>query len=108
MTGSFKTLQSSAHVLALIEKIERSRKYVWTAGRIITETALKSRFAQMDWKERKATLKGLTKTLDELSAQGFLVRRPLRQGIGYGSEVAFDYIRPLKKKPDVDGDTDTG
>ena len=43
--------QSSAQVLDLITKAERSRKFVWTAGRVLKEAALWTRLGELNYDE---------------------------------------------------------
>ncbi len=84
---------SPEEVLAVIADAERHRKFVWTAGRILRETALWTRLEGLQYRERKLVLKRLTIFLEDLAAQGFLRRRSEVQSIGYGDEIAFDYVR---------------
>jgi hypothetical protein len=83
---------TSSEVLAVITAAERSRKYVWTAGRVLIETALVGNWKELDHKQRKVVLRHITKLLNGLVAKGSLVRRPDLQSIGFGREKAFDFI----------------
>ncbi len=94
MTSDFP--KSSEEVLALIEDEERHRKFVWTAGRVLRESALWTRLERLPYPERKLVLTRLTTFLEDLAQQGVLVRRREVQSIGYGDEVGFDFARPVK------------
>jgi hypothetical protein len=90
--------RSSIELLALIERSERSRKFVWTTGRIIQELGLKSRLRQVTSEERKHVLQQLKKLLDELCSQGLLLRRPHRQSIRLDNDVGFDFVaKPARR-----------
>ncbi|WP_348265177.1 hypothetical protein P8935_11685 [Telmatobacter sp. DSM 110680] len=86
--------QTAKEMLAVIVAAERSRKYVWTAGRVLIESGCVGRWQALDSNAKKTLLKSLTKLLEELSDQGALALRPDLQGIGFGQEKGFDYIRP--------------
>jgi len=86
--------QTAKEVLTVILAAERSRKYVWTAGRVLIEGAFEGRWQALDSHEKKTLLKNLTKLLEALSDEGVLVLRPDLQSIGFGQEKGFDYIRP--------------
>ena len=90
MTADFP--QSSEQVLDLIAHAERSRKFVWTAGRVLIVGALCARWEGLNYGERKLALNRLTGFLEDLVDQGILQRRSERQSIGYGSEIGFDYV----------------
>jgi hypothetical protein len=86
--------QTAKEVLTVILAAEQSRKYVWTAGRVLIEGAFVGRWQALGSNEKKTLLKNLTKLLETLSDEGVLVLRPDLQGIGFGQEKGFDYIRP--------------
>ena len=90
--------QSSAQVLDLITKAERSRKFFWTAGRVLKEAALWTRLGELNYDERKRVRRLVTKYLEELAASGILQRRGLRQSVRLDNEVGFDYIHTSPKK----------
>lgn len=85
--------QTTKEVLAVILAAERSRKYVWTASRVIIEGGFVGSWKTLDSKEKKTILKSVTKHLGTLSATGVLVPRPDLQNIGFGQEKGFDYVR---------------
>jgi len=87
---------SSEEVLAVIADAERHRKFVWTAGRVLRETALWTRLESLRYRERKVVLKRLATFLEDLAGQGFLRRRREVQSIGYGDEAGFDYVGPAR------------
>ncbi|HEX9201319.1 MAG TPA: hypothetical protein VF865_17295 [Acidobacteriaceae bacterium] len=89
--------QSATDVLDVIANAERSRKFVWTAGRVIKESALTTRLADLGSNERKLVLTHITSILKGLAAQGILERRGARQSIRYGDEIGFDYLRTPHK-----------
>jgi hypothetical protein len=86
--------QSPAQVLEVIAKAERSRKFVWTAGRVVKEAALSSRLMELSFEERRAVLLRVTNFLEDLARQETLQRRPVLQSIGFGNEIGFDYMQP--------------
>jgi hypothetical protein len=86
--------QTTREVLAVIIAAERSRKYVWTAGRVLIQGALQVQWEELDAIEKKAVLRKIAKLLEELADQSVLEPRPILQSIGYGAEKGFDYIRP--------------
>jgi hypothetical protein len=90
------TVPSSKQVFNLILQVEKHKKVVWTAGRVLMEAALEKRVRGLDYDERKIVLKRITDILDEFALKGHLQRRNERQGIGYGSEIGFDYVPPKK------------
>jgi hypothetical protein len=94
MTTDFP--KSSEEVLALIADAERHRKFVWTAGRVLREAALWTRLEGLPYRERKLVLTRLTTFLEDLAQQGVLDRRREVQSIGYGDEVGFDYVPPMR------------
>ena len=83
-------------VLSVIHEAERSRKYVWTAGRILIEAGLEEAWSNTTAKDKKQILRRITKLLEALSSNGILVRRKELQSIGYGHEKGFDYVSALK------------
>lgn len=83
--------QSSKQVIELIANAERSRKFVWTAGRVVMKSGLRAQVSGLEYDQRKLLLERLAGFLEELASQGFLQRRPLRQSIGYGQEIGYDY-----------------
>jgi hypothetical protein len=85
--------KSSSEVLDVIVNAERHRKFVWTAGRVLRETALWTRLEALPYSERKR----LIAVLEDLATQGVLQRRRDVQSIGYGDEIGFDYIGSVKK-----------
>jgi len=89
--------QSSKEVLDLIARSERSRKFAWTAGRVLMKGALQAQFSALEYNERKLVLERLNVFLEELASRGILQRRAIRQGIGYGQEIGFDYTLPTLK-----------
>jgi hypothetical protein len=89
--------KSSSEVLDVIVNAERHRKFVWTAGRVLRETALSTRLEALPYSERKRVLKRLIAVLEDLATQGVLQRRRDVQSIGYGDEIGFDYVHALKK-----------
>jgi hypothetical protein len=91
MTPDFP--QSSAQVLDVIAKTERSRKFVWTAGRVVKEAALSTRLMELSFEERKAVLLRVTNFLEDLARRDVLQRRSVLQSIGFGNEIGFDYIQ---------------
>jgi hypothetical protein len=93
--------QSSNELLSLIMKVEQSKKYVWTPGRVVIEAAVQTQMECLTWKDQKAIFKQLHDLLENLVAQGFLDRRQWRQSIGYGDEIAYDVIldSPLAQSP---------
>ncbi|HEX4155089.1 MAG TPA: hypothetical protein VHY48_05710 [Acidobacteriaceae bacterium] len=88
--------KSAADVLTVIEKIERSKKLVWTAGRVL-EKACQTRFSGLPFEQQKVALRHTTELLETLEAQGILERRSVRQGTLYGQEIGFDFVRTAKK-----------
>lgn len=85
--------RTTKDVLAVILAAERSRKYIWTAGRVLIEAGFVGRWNALDSNEKKTILKSLTKHLGALSEEGVLVARPDVQSIGFGQEKGFEYIR---------------
>jgi len=83
---------SSSELLVLIEKTERSRRFVWTAGRIIQELGLRSQLRQVSSEERKHILQQLKKLLEELCSQRLLQRRSRRQSVRLNNDVGFDFV----------------
>ncbi len=77
----------------MIIAAERSREYVWTAGRVLIQGAFQGQWEELDPIEKKAVLMKITKLLEELADQGILEPRPILQSIGYGAEKGFDYIQ---------------
>jgi hypothetical protein len=89
----FTEIPDSAEAVQwLISEAERSRAFVWTAGRVLIEKGLTRKFYLLPARERKAILKRLTSYLGELANNGGLERREMRQGIGFGSEIGFNYL----------------
>jgi hypothetical protein len=88
--------QTPREVLALIIKTERSRKYVWTAGRVVIEGGFEQFWSNADAKHKKRVLKSITELLEALASEGILEPRAERQSIGYGREKGFDFV-PLKR-----------
>jgi hypothetical protein len=86
--------QSAREVLDVIVAAERSRKYVWTAGRVLIQGAFQGLWGMLDPDEKKAILRRLTRLLEELADDGVLAPRPILQSIGYGDEKGFDFIHP--------------
>jgi hypothetical protein len=84
--------QSPEELLGLITKAERSKKYVWTPGRIVIQTAMRTQIESLEWKYRKAIFKQLHDWLEDLTSQGILERRQLRQSIRLGNEIGYNYI----------------
>jgi len=84
---------SAEQVLDIIIAAERRRRFVWTAGRVLRESALWGPVDEMSFDDRKAVLRRLGGFLENLAARGFLQRRDEPQSIGYGDESGFDYIR---------------
>jgi hypothetical protein len=82
--------------LALIVKAERSRKYVWTAGRVLIEGGLEQLWSNADARHKKKVLKSITELLEALASEGILAPRTELQSIGYGHEKGFDFV-PLKR-----------
>jgi hypothetical protein len=89
---------SCEEVLTVIKDAERHRKFVWTVGRVLRETALWTRLESLPYKERKIVLKRLASFLEDLAQQGVLQRRGDVQSIGYGDEIGFDYVAPERLK----------
>ena len=85
-------LPSRKQVLDLIVDSERHRKFVWTAGRVLKESALWTRVEALEYDDRKFVLKCIAGFLEDLAVRGVLQRRNEPQSIGYGDEVGFDYI----------------
>lgn len=83
-------------VLELIVRAERSRKFVWTAGRVLKEAALWTKLEELSYEERKAILKRVGSYLEDLASEGVLERRRELQSIGYGSEIGFDYVHSTR------------
>jgi RNase P/RNase MRP subunit p29 len=81
--------QSAEQVLGIIVAAEKHRKFVWTAGRVLKESALWTRVEAMDFERRKVVLKRLTVFLEELAARacysGVTNRRALVSGARSGS-----------------------
>jgi len=63
-------------VLAIIVAVERHRRFVWTAGRVLRETALWTRLEGLPYAERKAILRRLTIFLENLAEQGIPAAPP--------------------------------
>jgi hypothetical protein len=84
--------QSPEELLGLITKAEESKKYVWTPGRIVIETAMRTQIESLKWEYRKAVFKQLHDWLEDLTTQGILERRELRQSIRFGNEIGYNYI----------------
>lgn len=84
--------QTAQEVLTVILLAERSRKYVWTAGRVLIESGLSGRWRKLGSSEKKTVLKDIAKLLESLAAEGVLEIRPYRQGIGYGAEKGFNFV----------------
>lgn len=93
--------QTPGDVLAVIQKAERSRKYVWTAGRVVMEGGLNQFWSDADAKHKKQMLKRITGFLEVLASEDILARRPVLQGIGYGQEKAFDFILRSRMQADA-------
>jgi hypothetical protein len=89
--------KSSSEVLNVIVNAERHRKFVWTAGRVLRETALWTRLEALPYLDRKRVLKRLIAVLEDLATQGVLQRRRDVQSIGYGDEIGFDYVGSMRK-----------
>lgn len=86
--------QTTRDLLAVILEAERSRKYVWTAGRVLIEGGFKGRWEELNANEKKTILRCLTKLLEALSDDGVPAPRPDLQSIGFGQEKGFDYLFP--------------
>ncbi len=84
-------------VVSLIDEAEQSRKFAWTAGRVIMRAGLAGELHQLEHDQRKAVLKRISRLLEDLAAQGVLQRRKELQSIGYGSEVGYDYLQSGKR-----------
>lgn len=89
-------IPSRDQVFDLIVHTENRRKIVWTAGRVLKESALWKQVEGLDYEERKIVLKRVTDVLDEVAAQGHLQRRHEPQSMGYGNEIGFDYVSPKR------------
>jgi len=87
---------TSRQILDLIIRTENHKKIVWTAGRVLRESALWKRVEELDYAERKIVLKRVTSILEEFALTGKLQRRDEPQSIGYGNEAGFDYIPPKR------------
>jgi hypothetical protein len=83
---------SPNQILDIIVHTENHRKIVWTAGRVLKESALWRQVEELDYEERKIVLKRVTGILEEFALQGHLERRNQPQSIGYGNEIGFDYV----------------
>jgi hypothetical protein len=83
---------SSSELLDLIKSTERTRRFVWTTGRIIQEVGLKSQLRQVSSEERKCVRQQLKKLLEELCSQGILQRRARRQSVRLDNDVGFDFV----------------
>ena len=81
-------------IFGLIVHTENYRKIVWTAGRVLKESALWKRVEELDYEERKIVLKRVTGILEEFALKGHLQRRHEPQSVGYGDEIGFDYVSP--------------
>ncbi|WP_158789407.1 hypothetical protein [Granulicella sp. L46] len=88
--------QTAREVKTIIVKAERSRKYVWTAGRVLIEGGCAQLWKDADARDKKEMLKRITALLENLASEGILARRPLLQGIGYGQEKGFDFISTIQ------------
>jgi hypothetical protein len=97
MGGQVTFPQTSKEVLAVITEAERSRKYVWTAGRVLIQGAFQGAWEELTPKAKKELLRKITSFLEELAGDGALLSRPILQSIGYGEEKGFDYIRPTRR-----------
>ena len=84
---------SELEILNLIKVREQSKKFVWTAGRVLMASGKVGYWRQVDSDSKKALLKDLLKKLEKLESQGLLIRRDLPQGIGFGDEIGFEFIR---------------
>jgi hypothetical protein len=87
-------------VLDVIVRSERSRRFAWTAGRVILRCALRIQFRSLEYNERKLILKRIRIYLDLLAERGLLVRREEPQSIGFGNEVGFDHLLAPHPRPD--------
>jgi hypothetical protein len=88
-----KLPQSTEQLLDVIIRAERTRRYVWTAKRVVSRSGVKTQLQELDPEQRKDLLQHLTGFLKDLAAQGFLVRRPFRQSVRNGDEIGFDFVR---------------
>lgn len=86
--------QSAAEVLDVIVAEERSRKFVWTASRVVMKIAGQGDLEALDSQGRKDALFRIAGFLNELMLQGRLAQRDILQSIGYGNETGFDFISP--------------
>jgi hypothetical protein len=86
--------QTAREVLALIIAAERSRKYVWTADRVLIQGGFQGAWVKLNDNAKKVILRKLTELLEELADEGVLELRTISQSIGYGEEKGFDYILP--------------
>jgi hypothetical protein len=91
-------IESSSDVLSIIETKEHSKKFVWTAGRVLMAASLVSYWVELSPSDRKALLKRVQGLLEELETKGVLERRPIKQGIGFGDEVGFDFLHQINDK----------
>jgi hypothetical protein len=62
--------------------------------------ALQAQFSELAHEQRKLVVERLTAFLEELASQGFLQRRAIRQSIGYGQKIGFDYTLLNAGEPD--------
>ena len=92
--------QTTSDVLAVIHKAECSRKYAWTAGRVLIEGGLAQLWSDADAKHKKQMLKKITGLLEVLASESILARRSELQGIGYGQEKAFDFVHHAGNQTD--------
>jgi len=83
---------SSSELLDLIKSAERTRRFVWTTGRIIQELGLKSQLRQISSEDRKHVRQQLKNLLEELCSQGMLQRRARRQSIRLDNDIGFDLV----------------
>ena len=98
---------SAGQVHALIANVGKRKKLVWTAWRIVRGLGIVEQFEELGHKGRKRVLKRIERILKEMAVQGTLHRRAVLQGVGYGNEIGFDYIRPkpigIRAKPNSSG-----
>ena len=83
---------SESEILDLITEKERSKKYVWTAGRVLMASGLVGDWQELDSANKKSLLKDMSKMLEKLEDKGVLLRRDIPQSIGFGNEIGFDFI----------------
>lgn len=84
-------------LLHIIRVAERSRKYVWTATRVLIEAAHERNWVELDHRQCKAASQGITDLLESLANEGVLRRRPVLHSVGFGYEKAVDFNCPLRR-----------